>query len=133
MGKPFEKINPERKSARFAKEFKSEAVRLLELGQNPGTQLALELGIARNQLYKWQKELPPGVDPVFARFIGSQPTVFRVNQGLGKFKHHLRELDSIRVPHHSSRRQLSPRSVSNGSGPRCRGESGRLSLWCGAP
>lgn len=57
MGKSFEKVNPERKRARFAKEFKLEAVRLLELGQKPGTQLALELGIARNQLYKWQKEL----------------------------------------------------------------------------
>lgn len=41
--------NPERKRVRFSKEFKLEAVRLLELGQKPATQLALELGIARNQ------------------------------------------------------------------------------------
>jgi transposase len=51
------KTNPERKRVRFGKEFKLEAVRLLELGQKPGTQLALELGIARNQLYKWQAQL----------------------------------------------------------------------------
>jgi transposase len=42
---------------RFSKEFKLEAVRLLELGQKPATDLAMELGIARNQLYKWQKQL----------------------------------------------------------------------------
>jgi transposase len=30
---------------------------LLELGQKPATQLALELGIQRNQLYKWQAQL----------------------------------------------------------------------------
>lgn len=48
------KANPERKRQRFSAEFKREAVRLLELGQKPATQLALELGVARNRLYKWQ-------------------------------------------------------------------------------
>jgi transposase len=57
MGKPKNKFNPERQRTRFTKEFKLEAVRLLELGQKPATQLALELGIARNQLYKWQVQL----------------------------------------------------------------------------
>jgi transposase len=57
MEKNIGKQNPERKRARFNKEFKLEAVRLLELGQKPATQLALELGIARNQLYKWQAQL----------------------------------------------------------------------------
>lgn len=42
---------------RFSKEFKLEAVRLLELGQKPATDLAMELEIARNHLYKWQKQL----------------------------------------------------------------------------
>lgn len=57
MGKQKNKVNPERQRTRFSKEFKLEAVRLLELGQKPATQLALELGIARNQLYKWQEQL----------------------------------------------------------------------------
>lgn len=60
MGKPNKKINPERQRARFTREFKLEAVRLLALGQKPATQLALELGIARNQLYKWQAQLQKG-------------------------------------------------------------------------
>jgi len=41
----------------FSKEFKLEAVRLLESGNKNGTDLARELGVRRNQLYKWQKEL----------------------------------------------------------------------------
>ena len=57
MGKAVGKVNSERKRARFGKEFKLEAVRLLELEQKPATQLAAELGIARNQLYKWQLQL----------------------------------------------------------------------------
>lgn len=51
------KKNPQRRRVRYSKEFKLEAVRLLELGQTPASQLALELGIARNQLYKWQEQL----------------------------------------------------------------------------
>lgn len=57
MEKNIGKQNSEHKRAQFSEEFKLEAVRLLELGQKPATQLALELGIARNQLYKWQAQL----------------------------------------------------------------------------
>ena len=57
MGKAIGKINPGRKRSRFAKEFKLEAVKLLELGEKPATQLAAELGIRRNILYKWREEL----------------------------------------------------------------------------
>jgi len=55
MGKEREKVGGRRQ--RFTRDFKLEAVRLLELGQKPATQLALELGIRRNMLYKWQREL----------------------------------------------------------------------------
>ena len=57
MGKTVSSVNAQRKRLRFSKEFKLEAVRLLELGKKPATDLAMELGIARNQLYKWQKQL----------------------------------------------------------------------------
>lgn len=73
MGKPKETHNPQRRRTRFNKEFKLEAVRLLELGQKPATQLALELGINRNQLYKWQEQLKTaGVDRAF-RGPGRKP------------------------------------------------------------
>lgn len=41
MGKVAGKVNPERRPQRFTREFKLEAVRLLELGQKSATQLAL--------------------------------------------------------------------------------------------
>jgi transposase len=61
-----QKKNPQRRRARFTREFKIEAVRLLELGQRPAAQLALELGVNRNQLYKWQEQLQgKGADSAF--------------------------------------------------------------------
>ena len=42
---------------RYTREFKLEAVRLLEAGQKPAADLARELGVARNKLYRWQKDL----------------------------------------------------------------------------
>lgn len=41
----------------FPPKFKREAVQLLESGNRPASAIARELGIARNQLYKWQAEL----------------------------------------------------------------------------
>lgn len=41
----------------FTREFKLEAVRLLETGDKLGTVLAKELGIRRNQLYKRKEQL----------------------------------------------------------------------------
>lgn len=44
-----------KKRQSFTKEFKLEAVRLLECGDKPAAAIARELGIARNKLYKWQE------------------------------------------------------------------------------
>lgn len=44
------------KRTTYSKEFKQEAVRLLEKGDKPATELARELGIRRNLLYKWQEQ-----------------------------------------------------------------------------
>lgn len=40
----------------FSREFKLEAVRLMEEGKKPSAELARELGLRRNQLYKWKEE-----------------------------------------------------------------------------
>ena len=45
------------KRKRYTREFKVEAVRLLTEGRKPPAELARELGINRNQLYKWQEQL----------------------------------------------------------------------------
>lgn len=40
----------------FTPEFKREAVQLLDNGSRSASELARELGVRRNQLYKWQRE-----------------------------------------------------------------------------
>lgn len=42
---------------RFTPEFKREAVQLLDAGQRPAAKLVRELGIPRNRLHKWQKDI----------------------------------------------------------------------------
>ncbi|MFA5812004.1 MAG: transposase [bacterium] len=42
---------------RYTKEYKAEAVRLLELGEKPASELAMELGIKRTLLYRWRDQL----------------------------------------------------------------------------
>jgi len=37
----------------YTKEFKLEAVRLMRESNRPAAEIAMELGIRRNQLYKW--------------------------------------------------------------------------------
>lgn len=49
----------------FTKEFKQEAVRLLESSDRPAAELALKLGIRRNQLYKWKEQLDKQGDTAF--------------------------------------------------------------------
>lgn len=53
------------KRKRYTKEFKLEAIRLLQEGNKPAAELALDLGIRRNQLYKWQEQLAKHEEAAF--------------------------------------------------------------------
>lgn len=53
------------KRQRFSKAFKLEAVRLLEQADRPASKLAMELGVPRNRLYKWQALLRGKGDAAF--------------------------------------------------------------------
>lgn len=50
----------------FSKAFKEEAVRLLEQSGPPAADVARELGIRRNQLYKWQEQIRAKGEEVFS-------------------------------------------------------------------
>ncbi len=41
----------------YTKEFKQEAVRLMDESDRPAAEIAMELGLRRNQLYKWKEQL----------------------------------------------------------------------------
>ena len=51
----------------YSKEFKVEAVRLAAESDKPVTQVARELGLRVNQIYKWRKELEEKQDSAFSR------------------------------------------------------------------
>ena len=55
-----------KKRQTFSKEFKLEAVRLLERSDRNPNEIALDLGVRRNQLYKWQQQLKEKGDNAFA-------------------------------------------------------------------
>ena len=54
-----------RKRKTFTKEFKIEAIRLMEESDSSTSEIAMELGLRRNQLYKWQEELKTKGDKAF--------------------------------------------------------------------
>lgn len=56
----------------FSEAFKREAVRLLEQGDKSPSDLAVDLGIRRNQLYKWQAQIRKQGDAAF-RGAGRKP------------------------------------------------------------
>lgn len=41
----------------YPKEFKLEAIRLMEESDRPANEIAMQLGIRRNQLYKWKDQM----------------------------------------------------------------------------
>jgi len=41
----------------YTREFKLEALRLMEQSDRPTSEIAMQLGIRRNQLYKWKEQM----------------------------------------------------------------------------
>ena len=41
----------------YTKEFKLEALKLMETSDKPTSEVAMQLGIRRNQLYKWKEQM----------------------------------------------------------------------------
>ncbi|WP_371282185.1 transposase [Dokdonella sp.] len=59
------------KRRRFTLEFKREAVRLLRAAKKPAAELARELGIPRNRLYKWAEDVEKRGSGLSGRTLGS--------------------------------------------------------------
>jgi len=56
-----------RKYQRYTQEFKLEAIRLMSEAEKPVAQIARELGIRVNQIYKWKKQLEEKSTQAFSR------------------------------------------------------------------
>ena len=41
----------------YTKEFKLEALKMMETSDRPASEIAMQLGIRRNQLYKWKEQM----------------------------------------------------------------------------
>ncbi len=57
----------------YTREFKREAVRLMQSSDRPSAEIAAELGIRRNQLYKWKEQLEALGDAAFSGKSGRKP------------------------------------------------------------
>ena len=57
----------------YPREFKLEAVRLMESSDRPAAEIARELGIRRNQLYKWKEQLAHKGEQAFSGKPGRPP------------------------------------------------------------
>ncbi len=49
--------NKRRPYQTYPREFKLEAIRLMAESDRPASEIAMELGIRRNQLYKWKEQM----------------------------------------------------------------------------
>jgi transposase len=73
----------------FTSQFKREAIRLMESSENPASDVARQLGVRRNQLYKWKEQLDKRGTKAFAgagRQKGQVDELSRLRQELAKVK-----------------------------------------------
>jgi len=74
-----------RKYKQYSKEFKLEAIRLADNSDKPVTQVARELVLRVNQLYKWRQQLELKRDEVFpgkGQQIGKDAEILRLKRAL---------------------------------------------------
>lgn len=76
----------------YSKEFKLEAVQLLESGDKTATELALQLGVRRNLLYKWQEQIKKEGTASLGRGVGRPKT-----DQLSEIERLRKELENVKM------------------------------------
>lgn len=78
-----------KKYTQYTKEFKLEAIRLADESDKPVAQIARELGIRQNQIYKWKKALEATGEAAFqgsGKPAGSDPAKEKLRRELATAK-----------------------------------------------
>lgn len=78
---------------RYTKEYKKEAVRLLELGEKPVSELAMELGVKRTLLYRWRDQFRAKGEAAFSG--GGRPRNDQLSE-IAQLKKELKEVKEER-------------------------------------
>ena len=76
---------------RFTPEFKREAVRMLQSSEKAPADIARELGIHRNQLYKWKEQFGNG-----GSRMSATPSASRSDDEISRLKRELERLKEER-------------------------------------
>ena len=76
------------KRRKYTAEFKREAVRMMESSDKPCSEVARELGVRRNQLYKWKEQMSQRGGEAFRGSGRRQPSdeLSRLRQELEQVK-----------------------------------------------
>lgn len=82
------------RAEKYSKEFKLEAIRLLNEGSKPVAEIARELGVKRTFLYRWRNQLNKGQEKAFSRNPG-RPKKDEMSE-LSKLKQELKEVKEER-------------------------------------
>ena len=83
-----------KRSGRYPNEFKREAVRMLNEGAKPASEIAMELGIKRTLLYRWRDQLNHKGDAAFTTGPG-RPKADQMGE-LSRLRQELKEVKEER-------------------------------------
>ena len=85
-----------RKYKQYTQEFKLEAIRLMNEADKPVAQLARDLGIRVNQLYKWKKQVDEKSKQAFSRTRkeSEEPIVSDKDAEINALKHQIERLEA---------------------------------------
>ncbi len=82
-----------KKCGRYTKEFKCEAIRLLNERNKPISEIAMELGVKRTLLYRWRDQFNHKGDDAFSG--PGRPTADKISE-ISRLKCELREVKEER-------------------------------------
>ena len=82
------------RAEKYSKEFKMEAILLLNEGSKPVAEIARELGVKRTFLYRWRDQLNTKKEKAFSRKLG-RPKSGEMSE-LSKLKQELKEVTEER-------------------------------------